>query len=75
MRIIKLTDIQKNITALIVEGKTNAQIAAELNYSVDKVKKDLKTIYKYYGINETSLVKRAVLVREVVKTEMTKLML
>ena len=72
---IKLTELQNDIITLIVAGKTNAQIAADLNYSVEKIRKDLKTIYKYYGINETTLVKRAVLVREVVKSEMTKLML
>jgi len=72
---IKLSESQKEIIPLIVEGKTNYQIAEKLNYSVDKIKKDLKGIYKFYDIKGPAETKRAVLVREIVKTEMTKLMM
>lgn len=72
---MKLTELQQEIIPLLVEGKTNAQIADKLNFSVDKIKKDLKGIYKFYGIDSSPETKRAVLIREIVKTEMTKLMM
>lgn len=69
-----LTETQKEIVTLIIEGKTNRQIADELCFSVDKIKKDMKAIYKYFRIKAPAETKRAVLVREIVKIEMTKLM-
>jgi len=72
---MKLTELQNEIVTLLIKGKTNSQIAEALNYSVDKIKKDLKGIYKFYGIDGPAETKRAVLIREVVKTEMTKLMM
>ena len=68
-----LNETQQDIVALVVKGNTNQQIADRLCFSVDKIKKDLKTIYKHYKINAPAETKRAVLVREVVKTEMSKL--
>lgn len=70
-----LNKTQENIVALVVKGKTNQQIADELCFSVDNIKKDLKAIYKHYKINAPAETKRAVLVREVVKIEMSKLMI
>lgn len=70
-----LTETQEKIIALVVEGNTNSQIAETLSYSVDKIKKDLRKIYKHFRIIAPAETKRAVLVREVVKIEMTKLMM
>lgn len=70
-----LTETQEKIIELIVEGNTNAQIAETLCFSVPKIKKDLREIYKYYRIIAPAETKRSILVREVVKTEMTKLMM
>ena len=39
-----LTETQKEIVTLLIEGKTNQQIADQLCFSVDKIKKDLKVI-------------------------------
>ena len=73
--VVKLTDIQKEMIPLLVQGKTNSQIAEIVNWSVDKIKKEMKGIYQYYGINAPAGTKRAVLIREIVKTEMTRLMM
>lgn len=70
-----LTETQKEIVTLLIEGKTNQQIADQLCFSVDKIKKDLKVIYKYFGIKGPAETKRAVLAREIVKIEMSKLMM
>lgn len=70
-----LTETQKEIVTLLIEGKTNQQIADKLCFSVDKIKKDLKGIYKHYRIKAPAQTKRAVLVREVVKIEMSKMMI
>lgn len=70
-----LTETQKEIVTLLIEGRTNQQIADQLCFSVDKIKKDLKGIYKYFRIKGPAETKRAVLVREIVKIEMSKLMM
>ena len=71
-----LTDIQKEIIILVIEGKTNKQIADRLGWSIDKIKKELKIIYKIFKIKTPDAhTKRAILVREITRIEMSKLML
>lgn len=72
---MSINELQQKIIILLVDGKTNQQIADELCFSVDKIKKELKKIYKSFRITAPAEVKRAVLVREIVRTEMSKLML
>lgn len=70
-----LNETQQDIVALVIKGMTNQQIADQLCFSVDRIKKDMKTIYKHYKIKAPAQTKRAVLVREVVKIEMSKMMI
>ena len=70
-----LNETQQDSVALVIKGMTNQQIADQLCFSVDRIKKDMKTIYKHYKIKAPAQTKRAVLVREVVKIEMSKMMI
>lgn len=70
-----LNETQQDIVALVIKGMTNQQIAEQLCFSVDRIKKDMKIIYKHYKIKAPAQTKRAVLVREVVKIEMSKMMI
>lgn len=71
-----LTDIQKDIVALIIEGKNNTEIAEKLHYSKGKIQKELEKIYKFFKIKSSdSTAKRIILVREVTKLELTNLMM
>lgn len=71
-----LTDIQKDIVALIIEGKNNTEIAAKLFHSKGKIQKELEKIYKYFKIKSTDpTAKRIILVREVTRIELTNLMM
>lgn len=56
---MKLNDIQKDIIALVVKGKSNKEIADELGYSVENVKKNLRICFKYFKVKD-----RVGLVRE-----------
>ena len=47
---IKLTEREQEITGLILEGKTNRMIAAELSLSENTVKTHVKNIYSKLGI-------------------------
>lgn len=70
-----LNEIQKTILAMVVEGKTNGQIAEELNYSVRNIKYHLDKIYKDYHIsNKEPSARRTLLVKEVTKIELSKYM-
>lgn len=69
-----LNEIQKCIVTGILEGKTNAEIAEEIGYSADTVKKYIRKIYDYFGIKADASVKRAMLVKEVTREEMSRLM-
>lgn len=69
-----LTELQKDIVAGVIEGKSNSEIADKLCYSVDKIKKELKSIYKIFEIKSgNSINKRTILVREIMKIEFAKL--
>ena len=81
-----LNEVQKSIVTGILEGKTNTEIAEEIGYSTDSVKKNLKKlekhitqnlilkIYKHFGIKADASVKRAMLVKEITREEMSRLM-
>lgn len=56
---MKLNDIQKEIITLVVEGKSNKEIADKLGYSVENVKKHLRACFKYFKVKD-----RVGLVRE-----------
>lgn len=56
---MELNEIQKDIIRLVIEGKTNKEIADELNYSLENVKKNLRACFKYFKVNN-----RVELVRE-----------
>lgn len=59
---MQLNETQKEIISLVIDGKSNKQIAEELNYSVDNVKKNLKYCFKYFKVNDrVSLVREALL--------------
>ncbi|MFM7252042.1 MAG: LuxR C-terminal-related transcriptional regulator [Ilumatobacteraceae bacterium] len=58
--LLHLTDRQRAILALVAEGRTNAQIARELDYSTATVKADLTTMYRLFGVRvRADLVLRA----------------
>lgn len=42
----ELSEIELKIVSLVSDGKTNKEIAQELNYSIDTVKTYLKHIFK-----------------------------
>ena len=51
-----LTNREKSILKLLVEGKSNKEIASELFISVHTVKANLEKIYEKLGINNRVLV-------------------
>lgn len=70
-----LDETQTNILAMVLEGKTNRQIAKALNYSISNVKYHLEKIYKFYKISHKEPQnRRALLIKEVTRIELTKLM-
>jgi len=70
-----LNETQNTILAMVVEGKTNAQIAEKLHYSVINVKYHLKKIYKAFRIpDKNPQNRRALLIKEVTKLELAKYM-
>lgn len=57
---MKLSNTQKNVIKLVVQGLTNAQIAQELSFSEANIKKNLQKIYKSFKVqNRSSLVREA----------------
>lgn len=56
---MKLNEFQKKITELVVDGKSNKEIADILGYSVENVKKNLRICFKYFKVKD-----RVGLVRE-----------
>ena len=56
---IELTDIQKNILNKIIEGKSNFDIAFDLDYSESFIKKQIRILFKKFKVS-----KRVELVRE-----------
>lgn len=56
-----LTDEQAKIISMIVNGKTNLEIAIELNISEAYVKKKIRKIFKLFNVrNRPELVREAV---------------
>lgn len=49
---MKLNDIQKEIITLVVEGKSNKEIAEALGYSVENIKKNLRFCFSYFGVTD-----------------------
>ncbi len=47
----KLTEREKEVLELIVQGKSNPQIAKELVLSIHTVKAHLESIYKKLGVH------------------------
>ena len=75
MLILALNETQQTILAMVVEGKTNAEIASKLHYSVRNIKYHLDIIYTYYRIPcKNPQNRRALLIKEVTKQELTRLM-
>lgn len=59
---MKLNEVQKDIVRLVIEGKSNKQIAEELNYSIENVKKNLRICFKYFNVkNRVELVRESLL--------------
>ncbi len=59
---MQLNDIQINIVKKVIAGKTNSQIAEEMNYSIENVKKNLRICFKYFKVsNRVELVREAML--------------
>lgn len=56
-----------SIIALVIQEKTDREIAEILNYSIPSVKRRLRILYKKYKVKS-----RVGLVREVVKAEIIK---
>jgi len=55
-----LTDEQKEIINLVVDGQTNIQIAEELGYCERSIKNRLKKIYKLFNVeNRAGLIREA----------------
>lgn len=70
-----LTETQQTILAMVVEGKTNAQIAEKLHYTVRGIKYHLEKIYKAYRVpDKIPQIRRALLIKEVTKLELAKYM-
>ncbi|MEY4606835.1 MAG: hypothetical protein RLY45_1595, partial [Actinomycetota bacterium] len=58
--LLHLTDRQRAILDLVARGRTNAQIARELDYSTATVKADLAAMYRLFGVRvRADLVLRA----------------
>ena len=58
---VELTQIQKNILKKIIEGKSNFDIAFDLDYSEAFVKKQIHNLFKKFKVS-----KRVELVREAI---------
>lgn len=59
---MKLNDTQKQILKLIVQGKSNYEIAEQLNYSLANIKKNIQFCYKFFNVrNRASLVRETML--------------
>ena len=59
---MKLNDTQKQILKLIVLGKSNYEIAEQLNYSLANIKKNIQFCYRYFNVhNRASLVRETML--------------
>jgi DNA-binding CsgD family transcriptional regulator len=57
----QLSELQKDVLNLVKKGKTNEQIAEELNYSLGNVKKILRQLHKFFKTkNRSELVAVAV---------------
>ena len=57
-----LTNRQSQVLDLIAQGKSNKQIAEELNYSIENVKKNLRICFKYFNVkNRVELVRESLL--------------
>lgn len=70
-----LNDTQQTILAMVVEGKTNSEIAEKMNYSKRNIKYHLERIYTYYRIPaKNPQNRRALLIKEVTKQELAKYM-
>lgn len=54
-----MNEIEKEVLRLVIEGKSNYEIADELNYSVGSVKKFIRSLFKFFKVR-----KRVDLVRE-----------
>ena len=57
-----LTDIEKKILLLVIDGKTTIEIAEDVGYSPSNIKKIIRKLFKYYKVS-----KRLDLVRESMK--------
>ena len=70
-----LNDTQTTILAMVVEGKTNSEIATKLHYSIRNIKYHLERIYSAYRIStKNPQNRRALLIKEVTKQELARLM-
>ena len=68
-----LNDTQTTILAMVVEGKTNSEIANKLHYSIRNIKYHLERIYSAYRIStKNPQNRRALLIKEVTKQELEK---
>lgn len=55
-----LNEIQANIIKLIISGRTNKEIAEELSYSIEGIKRNIRICYKFYKVkNRVGLVREA----------------
>ena len=57
---MKLNDLQIQIIKLVNQGKSNPEIANQLGYSVENIKKNLRVCFKYFKVRN-----RVELVREI----------
>ncbi len=57
-----LNDIEKKVLFLVIEGKTNIEIAEDIGYSPSNIKRIIKNLFKHYKVS-----KRLELVRESMK--------
>lgn len=64
---MKLNKLETDIISLIIQEKTDYEIADVLNYSLAQIKKTLRIIYKKYDVKG-----RIGLVREVIKEELCR---
>ena len=72
---VTLNDTQTTILAMVVEGKTNSEIATKLHYSIRNIKYHLERIYSAYRIStKNPQNRRALLIKEVTKQELEKYM-
>lgn len=68
-----LNDTQTTILSMVVEGKTNEEIAKYLHYSIRNIKYHLEKIYTHFKISKKKPQnRRAMLIKEVTKRELEK---